>query len=122
MIFNFQISASRIAGFLSLLVFSATLAIAGISIADDDLVFEIRAEGGRYDPSELQVPAGRPFAIHVINAETSAIEFESFELHRERAVQPGETITVLIPALSPGTYGIFDDFHRDTPGGSILVK
>lgn len=92
------------------------------SAGTDDLVFEIRAQDGHFEPSELLVPANRPFTIHVTSAEKAAIEFESFELHRERVVQPGATITVLMPALGPGTYKFFDDFHHDTPEGVIVVK
>ncbi len=88
----------------------------------NDLAFAIRAHDGRFEPSELVVPANRPFTLHVTSAEQTAIEFESFELHRERVVQPGGTITVLMPALAPGTYKFFDDFHHDTPEGSIIVQ
>jgi len=94
-----------------------------VACADgDELVFTIRAHDGHFEPSELLVPANRAFTIHVTSAEKTAIEFESFELHRERVVQPGATIRVLIPALAPGTYKFFDDFHHDTPEGSIIVQ
>ena len=104
------------------------LAVAATDVAPraaagaDTRVFDIRAQAGRFEPSEVIVPANTPFTIRVSSAETSAIEFESFELHRERVVLPGETITVLIPALAPGSYTFFDDFHRDTPEGAIVAK
>ena len=60
--------------------------------------------------------------FRVTNDDADPIEWESFELHRERVVKPGETITVNIPALSAGTYKFFDDFHKSTPGGLIIVK
>jgi hypothetical protein len=85
-------------------------------------VFVIKAEGGRFQPSQLEVGANQPFKVQVTSAENSPIEFESFELRRERVVKPGETITVNMPALSPGTYKFFDDFHRDTPEGAIVAK
>jgi len=88
----------------------------------DKPTFDIVAESGRFNPSELSVPANTAFVVRVRNAEKAAIEFESFELHRERAVQPGETITVIMPSLSAGTYKFFDDFHSDTPQGTITVK
>jgi hypothetical protein len=105
-------------GALAALVAAPRLTYAG----SDDLVFEIRAQDGHFAPSELLIPANRPFTVHVTSAEKTAIEFESFELHRERVVQPGATITVLMPALEPGTYKFFDDFHPDTPAGVIVVK
>jgi len=92
--------------------------------ADTDAAtaFVIKAEGGRFQPSQLQVIANQPFKVQVTSAETTPIEFESFELRRERVVKPGETITVNMPALSPGTYKFFDDFHRDTPEGAIVAR
>jgi hypothetical protein len=82
----------------------------------------IKAEGGRFQPSQLEVTANQPFQVQVTSAEKTPIEFESFELRRERVVGPGETITVNMPALSPGTYKFFDDFHRDTPEGAIVAR
>ena len=114
----------RLSHALALLVAAAIVDIAPRAVAagGDDLVFETRAQDGHFEPSELVVPANKSFAIRVTSAEKTAIEFESFELHRERVVLPGETITVLIPALAPGSYTFFDDFHRDTPEGAIVVK
>jgi len=83
---------------------------------------EIRLEHGRFGPAQVAVPANTPFKVRVTNADTVAIEFESFELHRERVVQPGETITIYFPPLASGTYQFFDDFHHDTPPGAIVAQ
>ena len=96
------------------------LFFAGSDAASDDS-FAVRAAGGRFEPAELVVPAGAAFKVVVTNAGEAPIEFESFELHRERVVQPGDTITVFVPALAPGTYKFFDDFHPDTEG-MIVAK
>jgi hypothetical protein len=90
--------------------------------ADSDNVFTIKAEAGHFNPSQLEVAPNQPFKVRVTSAEDTPIEFESFELRRERVVRPGETITVNMPGLSSGTYKFFDDFHRDTPQGEIVVK
>jgi len=106
-----------------LTLIALVLVAGGARAAESDKpTFDIVAESGRFNPSELSVPANTPFVVHVRNAETATIEFESFELHRERVVQPGETITVNMPSLSSGTYKFFDDFHADTPQGTIVVK
>jgi heme/copper-type cytochrome/quinol oxidase subunit 2 len=88
----------------------------------DDAVFEIKVAQGRFAPPELVVPADTAVRVQVTNTDPAAIEFESFELHRERVVQPGETITVYLPALQAGSYPFFDDFHSDTPHGAIVAK
>jgi len=106
---------------LALTTVTLLLMSAGIVRAEEGIP-EITVTGGRFAPAQVVVPANAAFKIRVTNADTAAIEFESFELHRERVVLPGETITVFMPALPPGTYPFFDDFHRDTPEGAIVAR
>ncbi len=111
----------------AILCFGVLLAGAGAVAADqaakpDDKLPQITLKGGHFDPLELVVPANTAFKLLVTNSDADAIEFESFELHRERVVKPGETITVFMPSLSPGTYKFFDDFHNSTPNGVIVAK
>ncbi len=105
-----------------LVLVSAILALTPGAVPADELPPEITLREARFAPPQLTVPANTGFKLRVTNADPAAIEFESFELHRERVVQPGETITVYMPALAPGTYKFFDDFHRDTPEGVIIAK
>ena len=88
----------------------------------DDAPKSLRYLNGHFEPANLAVPANAPFKVQVSNQDGAAIEFESFELHRERVVRPGETITVYIPALAPGDYDFFDDFHHDAPKGVIVAR
>lgn len=88
----------------------------------DEPPAEIRLVDGKFQPSELTVPADAPFQIKVTNSSDAAIEWESFELHRERVVQPGETIVVRFQAIPSGSYSFFDDFHSDVPHGEIVAK
>jgi len=105
-----------------LLLVGLVLLGSAAAAAAQDAVHEIKLVNGRFEPSQVVVPPNTPFKVRVTNADKAAIEFESFELHRERVVQPGETITVYMPALAPGQYKFFDDFHSDTPAGVILVQ
>jgi Cupredoxin-like domain len=82
----------------------------------------IRFEAHHWAPLTVGVPAGQPVTIEVVNASEETIEFESFKLNREKAIPRGETATVHLPALSPGSYDFYDDFHQDVPEGSILAK
>jgi uncharacterized protein (DUF58 family) len=107
---------------LVLLAACALILLGGRTVRADDAAPEITLRSGRFEPAELLVRANAPFRLRVTNADPAAIEFESFELHRERVVQPGETITVYLPALPPGRYKIFDDFHRDTTEGAIVAE
>ncbi|MGH7813017.1 MAG: cupredoxin domain-containing protein [Candidatus Binataceae bacterium] len=83
---------------------------------------EIRFQNHRFAPQTLSVPANQPLTIKVTNASAETIEFESFKLNREIAMTPGEAITVHLPALDPGNYDFYDDFHQDVPQGSIVAK
>jgi hypothetical protein len=101
-----------------MLVFAGGVAAA--APADD--VVELRFENRKFIPQTLNVPANRPFKIKVVNASKEAIEFESFKVNREKVIGPGETATINIPALKPGSYDFYDDFHRDVPEGTIVAK
>ena len=87
--------------------------------ADDS---SLRFHAGTVEPASLTLPANTPVKLQVTNAGDAAVEFESFELHRERVVQPGQTITVYIPALPPGTYPFFDDFSHGAVKGEIVSR
>ena len=97
----------------------ATAMLGRSALAEDTV--ELRAAGGTFDPLQLVVPAGTPFKVKVTNGEKIPVEFESFELHRERVIQPGQTISVYLPALKAGRYPFFDDFHK-TAEGAIVAK
>jgi plastocyanin len=98
------------------------VAMALTAAGAQDTTTGIRFENHHFTPQALTVPAGQPLAIKVVNASNETIEFESFKLNREVAMTPGETITVRLPALSPGSYDFYDDFHQDVPEGSIVAK
>jgi hypothetical protein len=112
---------SKTRGMISVLAILAALAL-GRPVRADDALPVIRFDGGSFEPDELVVKAKTPFRLRVVNAAKDPIEFESFELNRERVVLPGAEIVVYLPALDPGSYKYFDDFHHDTGEGTITAK
>ena len=100
----------------------AMLAIFAASSRADDDSSVLRFNRGSVEPARLTLPANTPLKLQVTNAGDSAVEFEAFELHRERVVQPGQTITVYLPALPPGTYPFFDDFSHGAVKGEIVSR
>ncbi|MBO0766600.1 MAG: cupredoxin domain-containing protein [Hyphomicrobiaceae bacterium] len=72
-----------------------------------------------FEPGTLNVRAGVKFKLVVTNARKVAAEFESPELNREKVVPPGQTVTIYIGPLAPGTYPFVDDFHQSTKGQMI---
>jgi plastocyanin len=112
--------SSRTFLLLALAVFGA-IGLAPAAHADKSLI-ELRFDGHSFSPANLTVPAGEAVTLRVVNASNETIEFESFRLNREKAIQPGEAIAVRLPALSPGSYDFYDDFHQDVPQGSIVAQ
>ena len=92
------------------------------SVRADDAQPQLKFTDGHFEPASLNVAAGAPIQLVVLNQGTSPIEFESFELNRERVVQPGQTITVKLPKLDPGQYHFFDDFHHEVAPGTITAQ
>ncbi len=107
--------------FTAALLLSAALTLPTAVHAADSTA-AIRFADHHFTPQTLTVPAGQPLAVKVNNASNETIEFESFKLNREVAMTPGEAITVHLPALSPGSYDFYDDFHQDVPEGAIVAK
>jgi heme/copper-type cytochrome/quinol oxidase subunit 2 len=99
-----------------------TFAVPIFTAADTGPVPELRFHDGQFEPANVTVPAGQPVKLKVDNTGASAIEFESFELNRERVVLPGASITVYIPALTPGVYHFYDDFHHQGNDGVLTAK
>lgn len=97
------------------------LALAGSALADTpDYTLTIRDH--QFQPTELEVPAGKKIQLQVVNQDASAEEFESTDLHREKIVTGGGKIIVYVGPLSPGRYEFFGDFHPKTARGHIVAK
>lgn len=100
----------------------AMLLVGGSVARADDTVFKLEFRDHRFVPDHLDVPAHAKFKILVKNSDDTADEFESTDLNREKLVAPGQTITVFLGPLDPGTYHFFGDFHQATAQGVLVVK
>ncbi len=87
----------------------------------DDPSFPIALANHQFVPSTLNIPAGVKVKLIVSNRNSTPSEFESTQLHREQVVTAGQTITVFVGPLDPGSYEFFDDFHPQTRG-HLIVK
>ena len=112
------ISAASATAIASLAVLAVCASSSARAAGDSS---QLRFHAGAVEPTSLTLPANTPVQLQVTNDGDAAVEFESFELHRESVVQPGQTITVYIPALPPGTYPFFDDFDQKNRG-QIVAK
>jgi high-affinity iron transporter len=98
------------------------LMLAGTPAARADDLPILVFHNHRFEPNRIEVPAHQKFKLLVKNTDDTADEFESTELNREKLVAPGQTITVFLGPLDPGTYKFFGDFHQDTAQGVLVAK
>jgi uncharacterized cupredoxin-like copper-binding protein len=101
---------------LALLLPAAALA------ADDVALFKVVARDGVFEPTTIEVPAGKRFRLEVSNDGKTAMEFESRELKQEKVIAPGKKAVLTINALKAGEYKFVDEFHEKTGQGKVVAK
>ena len=90
--------------------------------AEDLPSFRLECNNGVFKPLKLQVPAGKKFRIDIFNTGTEAIEFESVQLRKEKALNTGGNSFVVVYPLDAGEYAFFDDFHVQAGRGLVVAK
>jgi plastocyanin len=92
----------------------------GAWAADDTFTLTIRDH--RFDPAQLDVPAGKKLKLVVKNLDPTPEEFESLDLKREKVIPGNSQATINVGPLKPGTYRFVGEFHEDTAQGKIVAK
>jgi Cupredoxin-like domain len=103
-------------GLAPILVLGSVLAVA------EPLAFEIVIREHRFEPSVLEIPAGKRVKLLVHNLDSSPEEFESYELRREKIVGGHSTVTIYIGPLKAGEYPFFGEFNADTAQGRLIAR
>ena len=98
---------------------SACLLFAAAAHAEN---YVLTLKNNQFSPKVLAIAAGQKIKITVKNQDATPAEFESSDLNREKVVGANSEITIFIGPLDAGSYGYFDDFHRDTTTGTIIAK
>jgi hypothetical protein len=84
-------------------------------------VFTIEIKDHLFYPAEFSIPAHQKVKLLIHNKDSTAEEFESYELNREKVI-PGNTKAVIfVGPLPPGEYGFFGEFNPKTAQGKIIV-
>jgi plastocyanin len=96
--------------------------LASGALADDVLSYKLAARDGVFEPSAIEVPAGKRFRLEVTNQGKTAMEFESRELKQEKVIPPGAKATLTINALKAGEYRFVDEFHEKAGQGKVIAK
>jgi plastocyanin len=94
----------------------------GTGAAAEDPTYTLVIKNHRFQPTEVEIPAGQKVALVVQNQDSTPEEFESAELRREKVVAGGEQVTVYVGPLKPGQYEFFGDFNPTTARGHIIAR
>jgi plastocyanin len=101
------------------LALPAMVGLASSALAEE---FSITIKDHRFDPAELQVPAGKDLTLKVTNADATAEEFESNDFDAEKVIPAGQTAVIKIAPFDPGRYEFFGEYHEDSAKGALIAK
>jgi hypothetical protein len=84
--------------------------------------FTLIIKDHRFQPAELDVPAGKKVKLLVMNQDSTPEEFESHSLNREKIIAGNGKAIIYIGPLSEGRYEFFGEFNEATAQGVIVAK
>jgi plastocyanin len=115
-------SLSQFNGGQMRLLLAALLALSGPisqAFAQD---FSLTIKDHKFDPAEMQVPAGKEFTLTVTNSDATAEEFESDDVDVEKVIAGGQSATITLGPLDAGRYEFYGEYHEDTAKGALVAK
>jgi len=104
------------------LLLIALLAVFGVSSRAFAEEFSLAIKDHRFEPAELQVPAGQAFTLNVSNQDASPEEFESDDLDIEKVIAGGQSAVIKVEPLDAGRYKFYGEYHEDSAKGAIIAK
>lgn len=99
---------------------SASLLATGAFAAEPEVLLVIKNH--RFEPAEVKVPAGQRVKLVVHNQDSTAEEFESHDLNREKIVPPGAKATIFIGPLKPGRYTFVGEYNEASAKGVVIAE
>jgi plastocyanin len=88
--------------------------------AEPEIALVIRNH--RFEPAEVKVPAGQRIKLIVHNQDSTAEEFESHSLNREKVIPAGAKASIFIGPLKPGRYTFFGEYNEATAKGAVVAE
>jgi len=107
---------SLIAVISAIFLVSAGAAMANVA----EYVLEIKDH--KFSPAEIKIPQNEKVKLIVKNLDSSAEEFESYDLDREKIIKGGKQATIFIGPLKAGKYEFFGEFNPKTARGYVVVE
>lgn len=87
-----------------------------------DTTFHLTIKDHKFVPDVLEVPANTKFKLIVKNEDSTAEEFDSSKLHREKVIAAGKEGIINLGPLKPGTYNFVGEYHEKTAKGRLVAK
>src|SRR4029450_1002266 len=82
-----------------------------VNVAAQEPTYTLVIKDHKFQPTEIEVPAGQKIALIVKNDDPTPEEFESHQLKREKVIPGGQQIPLSIGPLKPGRYEFFGEFN-----------
>lgn len=114
-LFSSSVGAARAALFV-LAFCASSFALA----ADPEVMLVIKNH--RFEPAEIKVPAGKRVKLTVHNQDSTAEEFESHAMNREKVIAPGAKAVIFIGPLKAGKYEFVGEYNETTAKGVVIAE
>ena len=98
------------------------VAASSLAWADEPTKIEVTIKNHQFTPSEIHVPSGKRAELHVMNADSTAEEFDSSALKVEKVIAPGMAATIYLRPLAPGKFPFVGEFHASTAKGVVIAE
>jgi len=94
-----------------------------VALADEaPVTLEISITDHKFVPETLTAPAGKKLILAVTNKDTTAEEFDSDSLKREKLIPAGKTVPIAVGPLKAGSYPFAGEYHGDSAKGVLTVQ
>ena len=93
-----------------------------LCLASAQETYTVVIKDHKFEPAQLNIPAGQKIKLIVDNQDPTAEEFESYELNREKVVAGRKQIVIYLGPLKQGSYKYFGDFNLKTAQGVIVAQ
>ncbi len=115
MLWNSRISVIGVAAVVG-------VTMAGLAAAEELTTIPVTIKDHRFNPAEIDVPAGKAVVLKIRNEDPTAEEFDSSALKVEKVIAGGTYGTVRLRPLGPGSYPFMGEYHSDTAKGVVVSK
>lgn len=101
---------------------ATTFAFAPLVRAEEAQTFELAIKGSQFVPTEIHVPAGKPFIVRLINGNAAPVELEAKELKIEKVAAGNSEIVVRVKGVPAGKYLFVDEYQEDVAKGYVIAE